>query len=63
MSKFFNPTAELEIPIKIPIKEAKGEIEMEPGTAEIKIANVWWNLTPCKMFASYSLNLPVLFFL
>ena len=40
ISKLFNPTAELEIPIKIPIKEAKEEIEIEPGTAEIKIANV-----------------------
>ena len=34
IKKVFIPTARLAIPPEIPIKEAKGEIEMQPVTVE-----------------------------
>ena len=37
-AQIFNPIAELLIPIGIPSKEAKAEIETHPITAEAKIA-------------------------
>ena len=36
-AKIFNPIPELVIPIVIPTKEAKAEIEIHPVTAEAKI--------------------------
>ena len=36
--QIFNPTAEFIIPIRIPSKEAKAEMETHPLTAEIKIS-------------------------
>ena len=35
--QIFNPIAELVIPIKIPSKETKAEIEIHQATAEAKI--------------------------
>ena len=37
VGQIFNSIAEFVIPIGIPIKEAKAEIEIHPVTAEIKI--------------------------
>ena len=37
ISHIFNPIAELVIPIGIPIKEAKAEIEIHPVIVEAKI--------------------------
>ena len=36
IAKRFNPIAELEIPIKIPRKEAKAEIEIHPAMKKLK---------------------------
>ena len=36
ITEAFIPTARLALPAEIPIKEAKGEIEMEPVTVETK---------------------------
>ena len=36
-AQIFNPTAELAIPIGIPTKEAKSEMETQPATTEAKI--------------------------
>ena len=37
IAQIFNPIAELVIPITIPTKEAKAEIEIHPVTADTKI--------------------------
>ena len=37
IAQIFNPIAELVIPIGIPIKEAKAEIEIQPVILEAKI--------------------------
>ena len=37
IAQIFNPIAELVIPIGIPTKEAKAEIEIHPVIAEVKI--------------------------
>ena len=37
IAQIFNPIAELVIPIGIPTKETKAEIEIHPATAEAKI--------------------------
>ena len=37
IAQMFNPIAELIIPIRIPSKEEKAEIEIHPGTVEAKI--------------------------
>ena len=39
IAETFNPIAELVIPIRIPSKEAKAEIEIYPVTAAAKIRN------------------------
>ena len=39
ITQIFNPVAELVIPIGIPTKEAKPEMETHPLTVEIKISN------------------------
>ena len=38
IAQTFNSTAELAVPIRIPTKEAKAEIETHPVTAEAKIS-------------------------
>ena len=38
IAKIFNPIAELIIPIAIPYRETKAEIEIDPETAEAKIS-------------------------
>ena len=38
ITKIFNPIAELIIPIGIPTKESKAEMEMHPVTVQIKIS-------------------------
>ena len=38
IAKIFNPVAELLIPIRIPTKEAKAEIETNPVIVEITIS-------------------------
>ena len=38
ITQLFNPIAELVIPIGIPTKEAKAEMEIHPVTVEIKIS-------------------------
>ena len=38
IAKIFNPTTELAMPIGIPTKEAKVEIETHPVTVEAKIS-------------------------
>ena len=38
ITQIFNPIAELLIPIGIPTKEAKAEMETHPVTVEIKIS-------------------------
>ena len=38
IKQIFNPTAELVIPIGIPIKEVKAEMEVLPVAIEIKIS-------------------------
>ena len=38
ITQIFNPIAELVIPIGIPTKKPKSEMEMHPGTVEIKIS-------------------------
>ena len=38
ITQIFNPITELVIPMGIPTKEAKGEIETHPVTVEIKIS-------------------------
>ena len=37
ITQIFNPIAKLVIPIKIPTKEAKAELETHPVTVEINI--------------------------
>ena len=37
IAQVFHPITELVIPIRIPIKEAKAEIEIHPKMAEAKI--------------------------
>ena len=55
MHKFFNPIAELVIPLGIPIKEAKSEIEIYPVIAEAKISKCSIYLELYKpFFAIYS---------
>ena len=44
IAQIFNPIAELVIPIGIPIKEAREEIEIHPIIAEAKIKSVQYNL-------------------
>ena len=39
IAQIFNPIAELVIPIEIPTKEAKAEMEMHPVIVEAKIRN------------------------
>ena len=38
ITQIFNPIAELIIPIGIPTKESKAEMEMHPVTVQIKIS-------------------------
>ena len=38
IAQIFNPITELVIPVGIPSKEAKAEIEMHPVTTEAKIS-------------------------
>ena len=40
ITRIVNPFAELEIPIGIPTKEAKAEMEKHPVTSEININSV-----------------------
>ena len=40
ITRIVNPIAELEIPIGIPTKEAKAEMEKHPVTVEININSV-----------------------
>ena len=40
ITRIVNPIAELEIPIGIPTKEAKAEMEKHPVTSEINITSV-----------------------
>ena len=39
MAQIFNPIAELVIPIAVPTKEAKAEMETHPVIVENKISN------------------------
>ena len=55
LGQIFNPIAELVIPIGIPIKNSKAEMEAHPVTVEIRIRKVQYNLELHKPFcASYS---------
>ena len=63
ITKAFIPTARLALLVEIPIKEAKGEIEMEPVTIETKKKSVQYNLKSYKpSWASYLLIDFALFF-
>ena len=55
ITQTFNPIAELVIPIEIPTKEAKAEMEMHPLAVEINIS-AQYNSKLYKLFyTSYSL--------
>ena len=61
IAQIFNPVAELVIPIGIPTKETKAEIETRPVIVEPKIESVQYNLELykpfCALYSSINLNL------
>ena len=50
----FISIAELVIPVGIPIKEAKAEMETHPVIAEVKIRHVQYNLELYKPFCAFT---------
>ena len=56
ITKAFIPTARLALLVEIPIKEAKGEIEMEPVTVETKKKSVQYNLKSYKVLGFFLIN-------
>ena len=51
----FNPIAELVIPIGIPIKKVKTEIEIHTAIVEVKYKSVQYNLELCKPYLCFLL--------
>ena len=55
LAQFFNPIAELVIPIGIPIKEAEAEMETHPVIVEAKIRKCSIKVSVVQIFLSFLL--------
>ena len=53
IAQLLNPTAEIVIPIRIPAKKAKAEIEKHPVNAEAKTKKCLYNLESYKAFRTF----------